>query len=160
MRLGPRLSWAGLGATLEEADMRTTRFQLWVTWLCLIAFGASNTLLRSGLVVCSDHEGQRIEWGCDRNEAGECLSSGDSRPATHSDDSKPCDDDALPSDTAPAPTASRGNHVPPPDLLPVPLMIADFGFGNPPSSLRAISVAGGDRHPYPAVMLRCVVLIV
>ncbi len=45
-----------------------------LVWTCLLTFGLGSAAYRLGLVICSDaHGGNRVEWGCARTLAGECL---------------------------------------------------------------------------------------
>lgn len=141
--------------------MRTNRCQVWISWLCLIAFAASSTLLR-GVVVCSDADGERIEWVCDRDDSGRCLPTRDVIQADSDDGqpSQPCNDQPLESEEAPVSGASRGSLVPAFDLSVTPPMTTLLAWITTPSVRGAVLIAEGDRLPDPAVRFRCVVLIV
>lgn len=141
--------------------MRTNRYHVWVSWLCLIAFAASISLLR-GVVVCSSGDGQRIEWVCDRDDSGRCTATSDVIQAVsdNGEPSEPCSDEPLDSVEAPVSGACRGSQLLAPDLLPAPLMIATWATGTTPRVRGAASIAETDRLPDPAVRFRCVVLIV
>lgn len=145
----------------RRTAMRINRSQIWISWLCLIAFAASSSLLR-GVVVCSGAEGERIEWVCDRDDSGRCLPTRDVIQ-TASDDgqpSQPCSDEPLDPEEAPVSGASRGSQVPAFDLSVAPPMTALLAWITTPSVRGAVLIAEGDRLPDPAVRFRCVVLIV
>ena len=110
--------------------MQSRRFHPLIAWLCLIWFGLTNTVLAGGIVVCRDgHGGMSIEWGCDRNTQGECLTScggeadNDDSTAPH-----PCEDTPVPSDlqiTKAPPRAASELTVPVPFLVAVLIDWAD-----------------------------------
>lgn len=77
--------------------MRRPVVQTLLAWLCLIAFGLSSTVFSNGLVLCSDSQGTRLEWGCNRNARGECK---DSRAPRSSNEQA---DGCCPGDSAPDP---------------------------------------------------------
>lgn len=145
----------------DRAVMRINRPRIWVSWLCLIAFAASSSLLR-GVVVCSDADGERIEWLCERDVSGRCLPTPDViQAANHNGEpGQPCSDEPLDSEQAPVSGASRGIQVPAFDLSVAPLMTAILAWTTTPTVRGAVLVAEGDPLPDPAVRLRCIVLIV
>lgn len=110
--------------------MQSRRAHPLIAWLCLIWFGLTNTVLAGGMVVCRDgHGGMSIEWGCDRNTQGECLTScggeadNDDSTAPH-----PCEDTPVPSDlqiTKAPPRAASELTVPVPFLVAVLIAWAD-----------------------------------
>lgn len=111
--------------------MRRTPIQLVTVWLCLLAALVGGTGLTSRIVHCDDGQGgSRVEWGCERNDRGECLSA----CATDVDDCEdgqsephPCDDRKLAEDVVTAkPAAADRLAVPPmlPLLMP-PLVGVD-----------------------------------
>jgi hypothetical protein len=76
--------------------MQRRRFHSALVTFCLVWFGLTNTLFAAGMVVCSDgHGGSRIEWGCDQNTSGECLTSCVSETGHDPGDPHPCEDTPL-----------------------------------------------------------------
>ncbi|QYU70882.1 hypothetical protein J4558_12560 [Leptolyngbya sp. 15MV] len=56
--------------------MRHPLFQSIIAWVCLVAVVVNATIATGALVVCDDGTGiTRIEWGCERNTAGQCESA-------------------------------------------------------------------------------------
>lgn len=56
--------------------MRHPLVQSIVAWVCLVAVVFNATIATGTLVVCDDGTGlARIEWGCERNTAGQCESA-------------------------------------------------------------------------------------
>lgn len=56
--------------------MRHPLVQSIIAWVCLVAVVVNATLATGVLVVCDDGSGlTRIEWGCERNAAGQCESA-------------------------------------------------------------------------------------
>jgi hypothetical protein len=129
--LGGRLRADILGVHSLNDSMQSRRSYPLIAWLCLIWFGLTNTVLAGGMVVCRDgHGGMAIEWGCDRNAGGECLTAcGD---ATEEDDlpvPHPCEDTPVPSDlqvTKAPPRATGELTVPIPVLVAVLVVWADI----------------------------------
>lgn len=56
--------------------MRHPLVQSIIAWVCLVAVVVNATIATGALVVCDDGTGlTRIEWGCERNTAGQCESA-------------------------------------------------------------------------------------
>lgn len=92
------------GADILPAELKvpvmTSRYSNPVlAWLCLVSFVLTNTLLASGLVVCRDgHGSTRVEWGCNQNSNGECVTSCGSDADLPDEDhgpTHPCDDTPI-----------------------------------------------------------------
>jgi len=76
--------------------MRRSRSHPAIAWLCLIWFGLTNTLFSGGMVVCQDgHGGSRVEWGCDRNSSGGCLTTCGIETGDDPCDPHPCQDTPI-----------------------------------------------------------------
>lgn len=97
--IAPTSSACTLVATVAGTSMQSRRFHPVIAWLCLIWFGLTNTVIAGGVVVCRDgHGGMSIEWGCDRNSQGECLTAcGDEADNDDSTAPHPCEDTPVPS---------------------------------------------------------------
>lgn len=145
--------------------MRRTPIQLVTVWLCLLAALVGGTGLTSRLVHCDDgHGGSRVEWGCARNDRGECVvacavaensgEEGESEP-------HPCDDRKLAEDVVTA-KPSAAERLEPPPVMPLVIPPAsvvphcDLSVGPTrwaPSSTRA-------HPPDAAAKLRSTIIIV
>lgn len=133
-----------------------SRFQPLVAWLVLIWFGMSNSALMGGLVVCQDaHGGSRVEWRCERNSLGECLTGcADDSDGSDADTTSPrsCQDTPVPSDqqVTKATTCAVGDLAVPSfvnpafvelwDDVPGPMVVASATSDpeRPPDELRHI----------------------
>lgn len=141
--------------------MRQRRFHPVISWLFLIWFGLTSTVLASGLVVCQDgHGGSRIEWVCDRNPTGECVTScGDDGAEEDGSVPHPCQDTPLPSD--PQVTKAPSRSAAEVSIL-VPLMVAVLVSFAPEPVLTAVVLSGSEpqRPPDALKCIRTVVLLV
>ena len=140
--------------------MQRSRPNPFIAWFCLIWFGLTNTLLAGGMVVCNDgHGGSRIEWGCDRNTSGECLTSCGSETGDDPGDPHPCQD-------TPIDTGEQVTKAPPrptSDLvISVPMMVAvSVLWLDVPAPARVGWVASEPERPPDALKhIRTVVLLV
>jgi len=140
--------------------MRNHRFHPVLCWVLFIWFGTSSTLLARGVVVCQDgRTGARIEWACDQNNSGECVTvcdgdSGEDDPGLP----QPCQDTSIPGDESiakvpPRPT-SDGN-------VPIPVMVATLVLGtDAPERARAVWPGSEPQRPPDALRhIRTVVLL-
>lgn len=142
--------------------MRRGRPHRFLAWLCLIWFGLTNTAFAGGLAVCQDgHGGTRLEWGCDRNASGECLTSCAGETDDDPGDPHPCQDTPIEGDqeiTTALPRAAS-------DLATaVPLMVAAtlswFDSQFPAATKIARTACQPDRPPDSLRDIRTVVLLV
>lgn len=132
------------------------------TWLCLLAIAIGSLLSRAGVVVCSDGTGgSRVEWGCDRNERGECVT--DCGPAEQHDDGEaphPCDDRTAFPDQG----GLHQSGIAKADLTPPMLAIAELParpFAVPPGLMLRSSCPPTDPRPPDAVaLLRSIIILV
>jgi len=155
----------GLGiphrVTQHEALMRQRRFHPAITWLFLICFGASNTLLAGGMVLCQDgHGGSRIEWGCDRNATGECITSCGGESADEEGSvPHPCQDTPIQDNEqiTKAPPRLAGEVT-----IHAPVMVAVLVFwAEMPEPTRIVwTTSEPDRPPDALRHIRTIVLIV
>lgn len=132
-----------------------------IAWLFLIWFGLSNTVFAGGLVVCHDgHGGSRIEWACDRNATGECVTScGDEGVEEDGSVPHPCQDTPLPSDPQIAKAPPRSA----PELsISIPVMLAVLVFWADAPEPTAVVLSGSEpqRPPDALKFIRTVVLLV
>lgn len=145
--------------------MRRTPIHLVTVWLCLLAALIGGTGLTSRLVHCDDgHGGSRIEWGCERNDRGECVvacgtvndcgDEGGSEP-------HPCDDRKLAEEVVTA-KPSAADRLELPSMLPLlmpPLAAAghtDLDVVAP----RRVTAPGRAHPPDAAAKLRSTIIIV
>lgn len=140
--------------------MRRSRFHPVLTWLCLIWFGLTSTLLTGGMVVCRDgHGGTRVEWGCDQNGTGECLTSCGSETEGDSGIPHPCQDTPIEGEqqvtkAAPRTTSDLSKTV----AVTVAALVL---WLDPPTPTNvAWSWSGPDRPPDLLRHIRTVVLLV
>jgi hypothetical protein len=76
--------------------MPRARLHPLVTWFCLIWFGLLHSALAAGLVVCRDGSGgASIEWGCERDSAGQCVTNAPADEREPSDNPQPCQDQPI-----------------------------------------------------------------
>ena len=141
--------------------MRRSRFHPVIAWLFLIWFGVSNTAFASGLVVCHDgHGGSRIEWACDRNATGECVSiCGDEGAEEDGSVPHPCQDTPLPSD----PQVTKAPPRAPTEVsTPLPVMVAVLVFWADVPQPATVVLSGSEpqRPPDALKCIRTVVLLV
>lgn len=145
--------------------MRRTPIQLVTAWLCLLAALVGGTGLTSRLVYCGDgHGGSRIEWGCERNDRGECVVAcvaADDCGDEGGSEPHPCDDRRLADEVVTAkPSAAERLELPP--MLPVsmfPLAAVDHTEPDLAAPCRVPAIARA--HPPDAVAkLRSTIIIV
>ncbi len=143
--------------------MTRDRFYPALAWLCLIWFGLANTLLAGGMVVCRDgHGDSRVEWGCSRNDSGECAISCGSdfdEPGHDEGPAHPCDDTPINGEyqvtNAPPRTMS---DVPGP--VPVHVAVIAMHMEVPLPAQVAWDRARPQRPPDTLQRLRSVILLV
>lgn len=143
--------------------MTRNRFNPAVAWLCLIWFGLTNTLFASGMVVCRDgHGGARVEWGCSRNESGECVTSCGLGVGESDDDGgqpHPCDDTPVKSDHEVTKAPSR-TMIDVPVSVPVLLAVIAMHIEVPLPAQVVWDRARPQRPPDTLQRLRSVILLV
>lgn len=139
--------------------MHRSRFHPAIAWLCLIWFGLTSTLLSGGMVVCQDgHGGSRVEWGCDRNIGGECLTSCGGETGDDPGDSHPCQDTPLDAGEQVSKAPPRSTSV---LTIPVPVMAALVLGLDPPTPARVGWTSSAIERPPDALKrIRTVVLLV
>lgn len=79
-------------------------FQRFCPIVCLVAF-CFQAIAGIGLIRCTDPSGStRLEWGCDRNEAGLCVNSSEDAPHEQHESPKPrpCEDTRVQSEISAA----------------------------------------------------------
>lgn len=141
--------------------MNAVRLRYILAWTCLIAFGLNCTVFTGGLVVCSDHRGAHLEFGCERDGNGMCVSScSDSSDDDHPDQpNRPCDDTLLQGDQyVPRVAASQ-------IVLPISAFLYDVQSLHAselfaPTFIRVRRSTARDRPPDSVNRLRTVVLLV
>lgn len=139
--------------------MHTRQRQLPITWFCLLWFVLCNTVFASGLVHCRDGHGEsRIEWGCSRSAAGDCLADED---ADHESEApKPCQDTPISGDQpamAKAPPRNTGDFSASwPTLATVPDLWAPEAASRKVVSIRTVP----SKPPDATGHLRTVILLV
>ena len=143
--------------------MRRNGLNLALSWLCLIWFGLTSTLLNGGLVVCSDGDGgARIEWGCVRGADGECATSCRA-DAGESDDRdnrpEPCRDTPIQGDLQIAKAPPRTTNDAP-VLAPVIFAVVAMLMDVPPPAQIAWDRVRPQRPPDTLQRLRSVILVV
>ncbi len=133
------------------------------TWLCLIWFGLANTVLAGGMVVCRDgHGGISIEWGCERNDLGECTTANaDEERPVDPVSPRPCEDTPVPSELqlSKAPSRATGELT---DTNPA-LVATLVGWASVPQTFAATVGLGRfipDRPPDVLKHIRSVVFLV
>lgn len=150
-------------ATIGTFPVRRTSSQS-LFWICLLVIGLGASVLRTGLVLCSDvHGGSRIEWGCQKTVEGECQPLGAARGSKTADDEDPCgphpcEDIPLEEDVASARIAPRADA--PPILLPLHAARLEFSAVEIRCDERAEMRSVSTRPPDIAARLRTVILLV
>src|SRR5262245_46381635 len=130
--------------------------QTLVSWVCLLCFVLSSTVLNGELVLCHHADGStQIEWGaCTPDAIGNCLTGcGDS---TGSQSPKPCKDFPVKHDRQVAKTVP--SPVPPPTWHPAPLvaiLTPELSAGPTRAACSLLAVRG--RPPDTLARLRTVV---
>ena len=141
--------------------MRRPLSQTLFAWLCLIGFGLCGAFVQSGVTVCSDgHGGSRLEWGCDRNDDGECVTScGESSASDerHEGMPHPCDDRPLKQDQTFAQRGVRQIELPGPTA---PVAIPDWFWSGTPAPVARRLPPPRAHPPDTVAVLRCVILVI
>ena len=131
-------------------------------WLSLIAFLISSTVVRTGLVVCDDgHGNSRLEWRCERNVRGECLTTCDDSGSNDDDGAPhPCDDKPAAPDIVKASPASSTQVEWPAVAAPAALTVLEE-LPVPQPGLVCGQTDWARAHPPDHLaLLRCVILLV
>jgi len=138
--------------------MQKDRFHPLIAWLFLIWFGLINAAFVGGLVVCDDgHGGSRIEWGCDRNATGACVTScGSEGTDEEGDASHPCEDTPISSDQQVTKILPRSvTEV----CIPVPMLVAVLVLWGD-STQPTMFVSTGSEPQRPPDALKCIRTVV
>ena len=143
---------------LATTSMKRGSFHHWVSWLVLLWFGVSSAVLTGGVVVCRDaHGGVRIEWGCERTAAGQCVVKCDEEPLDEPGLPLPCQDTPIAGDELAATALPRSTgNVTAPVLLAAPVLDPWMHSALGPIPARAHEAP--DRPPDSLARLRTVVL--
>lgn len=143
--------------------MRNHRANLLLIWLTIAVLGAVGSVMRAGLVACSDSTGAvQIELGCDQNDRGLCSSiSREPRDGGGRTEVPPgpCQDVPLESDLFSTLASSRSTELPVDLGLSSPVFAAAWS-PEPVGPASAQGSSGHARPPDAIARLRCIVLTV